>query len=170
MSATEQALRKTLHTLYSDHHGWLQGWLRGKLGCAHQAADLAQDTFVQVLSARHTAETPVEIREPRAYLTTIAKRVLFNFWRRRDLEQAYLEALTALPEANMPSAEEQALVLEALDLMDRMLGRLTPRVRQVFLLNQLHELNYREISAKLGMPVITVRRYMKQAILACCQT
>lgn len=164
MAATEEPLRRDIHVLYCDHHGWLQGWLRGKLGCAHQAADLAQDTFVQVLSARHA----VEIDEPRAYLTTIAKRVLFNFWRRRDLEQAYLEALAALPESSVPSLEEQALVFEALDVMDRALGRLPARVRQVFLLNQLQELTYREIAGRLGMPVITVRRYMKQAIRACC--
>jgi RNA polymerase sigma-70 factor (ECF subfamily) len=34
-------------TLYRDHHSWLHGWLRLKLGDAHRAADLAQDTFVR---------------------------------------------------------------------------------------------------------------------------
>jgi len=34
------------HALYTDHQGWLQAWLRKKLGNAHQAADLAHDTFV----------------------------------------------------------------------------------------------------------------------------
>ena len=29
MSATRQM---QLHTLYSEHNGWLQGWLRKKLG------------------------------------------------------------------------------------------------------------------------------------------
>jgi len=36
--------------LYVAHHGWLQAWLRRRLGDAHQAADLAQDTFVRLLS------------------------------------------------------------------------------------------------------------------------
>jgi RNA polymerase sigma-70 factor (ECF subfamily) len=164
MSATELPLRQTLGTLYNDHHGWLQGWLSRRLGCSQSAADLAQDTFVQLLTA---ARIP-ELDEPRAYLTTIAKRVLFNFWRRRDLEQAYLEALAALPAGSEPSLEDRALVFEALELIDHALGRLPPRVRQVFLLNQLHELTYREIAVRLRMPVITVRRYMKQAICACC--
>ena len=35
--------------LYSDHHGWLVGWLRRRLGNPCDAADLAQDTFVRVL-------------------------------------------------------------------------------------------------------------------------
>lgn len=44
---------------YQDHHGWLCGWLRGKLGCAYSAADLAQDTFVRVLAR----ECVPELRE-----------------------------------------------------------------------------------------------------------
>ncbi len=39
-------------TLYTDHHGWLQGWLRKKLGDVHQAADLAHDTFCAPAGAR----------------------------------------------------------------------------------------------------------------------
>ena len=37
------------------------------------------------------------IIEPRAFLTTVAKRVLFNYYRRQDLERAYLDALAQMP-------------------------------------------------------------------------
>ena len=40
-----------VEVLYNDHHHWLTGWLRRKLGCPDNAADLAQDTFIRVLSA-----------------------------------------------------------------------------------------------------------------------
>ncbi|OPL22089.1 hypothetical protein B5L72_34410 [Pseudomonas aeruginosa] len=43
------AHHRAMHALYSEHHGWLQNWLRGKLGCAADAADLAQDTFSRML-------------------------------------------------------------------------------------------------------------------------
>lgn len=151
--------------LYAHHHGWLQGWLRRKIGCSDHAADLTQDTFVQLLSGSH----PNEFGEPRAYITVIAKRVLFNFWRRRDLENAYLDALAAMPEEVAPSMEDRALVLEALAQIDRALAAIPVKAKQVFLLNQLQELTYAEISAELKMPVITVRRYMKLAICACCE-
>ena len=78
----------TVEVLYNDHHHWLTGWLRRKLGCPESAADLAQDTFVRVLTAR---ETPTLV-EPRAFLTTVAKRVLFTFYPRPALERAYLAA------------------------------------------------------------------------------
>ncbi|WP_439645857.1 sigma factor [Methylobacillus glycogenes] len=43
--------QQALHSLYSNHHGWLYGWLKRKLGDAGDAADLAQDTFVRILTA-----------------------------------------------------------------------------------------------------------------------
>lgn len=152
-----------LTQFYNAHHDWLQGWLRQRLGCRDDAADLTQDTFIQVVVARNVAQ----INEPRAFLATLAKRVLFNFWRRRDLERAYLEELAQFPEAWAPSQEDRALVLEALQQIDAVLGSLKPKVRQVFLLSQLQELTYREISEQLELPVITVRRYMTQAMRAC---
>jgi RNA polymerase sigma-70 factor (ECF subfamily) len=64
-----------VHTLYVAHHDWLHGWLRRKLGNSHQAEDLAHDTFERVVASRQAHA----IQEPRAYLTTLAQRVLYNF-------------------------------------------------------------------------------------------
>ncbi len=94
--------------------------MRRKLGCPESAADLAQDTFIRVLSAR---ETPTLI-EPRAFLTTVAKRVLCNFYRRQDLERAYLDALAQLPEHVAPSEEERAIILQTLVELDQLLDGL----------------------------------------------
>jgi RNA polymerase sigma-70 factor (ECF subfamily) len=44
-------LQRDVAALYTTHHGWLQGWLRKKVGNAFDAADLAQDTFVRLLTA-----------------------------------------------------------------------------------------------------------------------
>lgn len=35
--------QRQLHLLYRDHHGWLQGGLRKRLGDREHAADVAQD-------------------------------------------------------------------------------------------------------------------------------
>jgi RNA polymerase sigma factor (sigma-70 family) len=161
MSSCTQDL--LLKQFYDAHHDWLQGWLRQRLGCRDDAADLTHDTFIQIVAARNVEQ----IAEPRAFLATLAKRVMYNFWRRRDLERAYLEELALLPAAWAPSQEDRALILETLQLIDAVLGSLKPKVRQVFLLSQLHELNYREIGEQLDMPVITVRRYMTEAMRAC---
>ncbi|KAF1010217.1 MAG: putative RNA polymerase sigma factor FecI [Pseudomonas fluorescens] len=152
-----------VETLYHDHHHWLTGWLRRKLGCPHSAADLAQDTFIRVLSAR---DTPTLI-EPRAFLTTIAKRVLFNHYRRQDLERAYLDALAQLPERFVPSEEERAIILQTLTELDQLLDGLPPQVRRAFLLCQLDGLTYPQIGARLGISVATVKRHLHKAAMHC---
>lgn len=153
---------------YASHHLWLQGWLLRKLGCPHHAADLAQDTFVRVLSARRVSDL-AEVAEPRAFLTTLARRVLFSHWRRRELEQAYLRALATWPEATAPSAEDMAFLREALAAIDALLNGLPPKVRQAFLLHRLEDRTHVQIAQTLGVSVATVERYMVRAYLHCCR-
>ncbi|HBO3045207.1 TPA: sigma-70 family RNA polymerase sigma factor [Pseudomonas aeruginosa] len=163
MSSADLAHAAALHTLYSDHHHWLTGWLRRRLGCPQNAADLAQDTFVKVLVSRQAAR----IDEPRAFLTTIARRVLCNHYRRQDVERAYLEAQACLPEREVPSEETRAIVLETLVELDRLLDGLPPLAKETFLLAQLDGLGYAEIAAQLGISLSSVKRYMLKAAQRC---
>ncbi|MGA4632429.1 sigma-70 family RNA polymerase sigma factor [Pseudomonas solani] len=152
-----------LEDLYQDHNGWLNGWLRRRLGCPQSAADLAQDTFVRVLSAR---ELP-PLAEPRAFLTTIAKRVLSNHFRRQDLERAYLDALLQLPEQLAPSEEEKAIILQTLVELDQLLDALPSAVRRAFLLSQVDGLSHAEVARELGISIATVKRHLQKALLRC---
>lgn len=154
----------SLHALYRDHHGWLESWLRRRMGNAWDAADLSQDTFLRVLSS---SQQIAEMREPRAYLLTVGKRLLSNFYTRRSLEQAYLEALAQLPEEDVPSPEQRWLLLETLQALDELLDGLPTLVRRAFLLSQLEGLGYRDIAERLDVSERTVKRYMAQAYEHC---
>jgi len=147
--------------LYHEHHGWLHGWLRKKLGCTHQAADLVQDTFVEALLAPNLDE----IREPRAWLTTVAHGIMVNHLRRKKLEQAYLDAIAIHPEPLTISPEERALIIEALFEIDVLLEGLPAKARQAFLLSQAEGLTYAEIATRLGVSLSMVKKYMMRATL-----
>lgn len=164
MSANDLSLRSAVNDLYCDHHGWLHGWLRKRLGNAFDAADLAQDTFVRVIKAR----SALEIREPRPYLSMIAKGLMIDLFRRRSLEQSYLEALAATPEREQPSLEEQAIVLQTLMEIDRLLQGLGPKIKQSFILSQFDGLTYPQIAERLGVSVRTVNNHMAKAMEHCC--
>ncbi|AVJ28110.1 sigma-70 family RNA polymerase sigma factor [Achromobacter spanius] len=152
----------SITTMYANHHGWLLGWLRKRLGSAADAADLAHDTFLRVLG-----NARADVREPRAFLSTVAGGILANFYRRRDIEQAYLRTLADLPETYAPSPEARAIVLETLVEIDRRLSGLPAPVRQAFLLAQVDGMKQSEIAATLGVSLPTVQRYVARALLQC---
>lgn len=146
---------------FSDHHRWLLQHVQQRLRNHADAQDTAADTFMQLLSAR---VDPDSIEQPRAYLSTIARRLIFDRHRRRKLEQAYLERLAAVPEALAPSPEEQLLLVEALVAIDKAIDGLPMVVKATFLYSQLDGMSYVAIAQKLGLSERTVSRYMKQAL------
>lgn len=151
--------------LYQDHHGWLFNWLCKKLGCPHEAADTAQDTFFRLLSFSALAQ----LREPRAFLTTTASRLMIDAARRRKIEQKYLEAWHYHHGefADAPSAEELAIISESLLLIAQMLEGLPFKCRQAFLMNRLDDMKHSEIAEQLGVSVSSVKKYIATALLHC---
>ncbi|MCO7555514.1 MULTISPECIES: sigma-70 family RNA polymerase sigma factor [Pseudomonadaceae] len=149
---------------FSDHHRWLLQHVQRQLRNRADAEDTAAETFCQLLAAR---VDPDSIEQPRAYLSTIARRLIFDRHRRKRLEQAYLERLMLLPEELVPSPEESHLLLEALHAIDHSLAGLPLTVKKAFLMSQLDGLGYAEIARRLGVSERTVGRYMTQALRQC---
>jgi len=150
--------------LYQEHHGWVRSLLRRKLGNASDAAELAHDVFVRLLA--QPREFPSDAHA-RAWLGSVSRNVCVDFWRRRRVEQAWLETLASRPDACMPSEEHQAMVLEALGQVQAMLEKLPPAVAEAFVLAQLHGLGYRAIAERMGVSERTVTSYMAKAMFQC---
>ncbi|MBK5343362.1 sigma-70 family RNA polymerase sigma factor [Pseudomonas sp. TH49] len=153
-----------LSLLYSDHHGWLQNWLRKKLGCSQRAADLAQDTFIRVL----TLAEPERLQEPRAFLTTTAIRLLIDGERRRKLERVYLAVLAHESEdAAAISPEDFHQIIELLESIARLLEGLAEKPRRAFLLNRLDGWSHAEIAEHLGVSKSMIKQYIAQVMVHC---
>ncbi|MET0335158.1 MAG: sigma-70 family RNA polymerase sigma factor [Rhizobacter sp.] len=157
-------MTQQIHALYSAHHRWLVTWLRGRLGCAHHADDLAQDTFVRVLSKPRAADG---VLEPRAWLRTIAHGLVVDHVRREKLERAYAEAVAHLPEPEQPSPETRLRLLQALARIDAVLDGLNPKARHAFLLSRLEGLSHPQIAERLGVCLSSVEKYMATAVKHC---
>jgi RNA polymerase sigma factor (sigma-70 family) len=158
--------QEQVHALYSSHHRWLHAWLRSRLGCSHSAADVAHDTFVRIMTSR---DALFGMREPRAYLTTTAKRLLVDRARRQAIEDAWLAeaARSGLAAGHAPSPEETLIAIEALVQISTALDGAPTRVRESFLLHDLEELTHAAIARRLGVSDRMVRKYLVQALLHC---
>lgn len=158
------APQSEIRALYVDHHAWLLDWFRKRLRHGDNAADLAHDTFLHILGKPERLQ---ELRQPRAWLSTVAHGLLVDRVRRQRVERAWLEAIAHLPEAQVPSPETQLILLESLARIDALLDSLPPKVRMAFLLSRLEGLSYKEIAQRLCTSLRSVEKYMARAIRHC---
>jgi RNA polymerase sigma factor (sigma-70 family) len=166
VSLSVYASSPSLETLYCDHHGWLQRWLRGRLNNASDAADLAHDTFLRLLGGRSQPHFG-SMAEARAYLRTTAQNLCVNLWRRQEIERAWLDTLANTPANLHPSAERQAMVLQALEEVSGMLQALSPKAARAFTLAVICDMSDDEVGTELGVSGRMVRKYVAQAMLGC---
>lgn len=165
-TASSSTSHHAVESLYSEHYGWLHSWLRKKLACPHNAADMAQDTFFRLLSV--PLVELAGLKTPRAFLTTTATRLIIDEARRRKVERAYMEALALTQdEAYAASPEEYLQTIESLTLIAQMLEGLSAKTRQAFMLSRLENLTYPEIAAQLGVSASMVKQYIAQAMAHC---
>ena len=166
MSAAELALQNEVQALYSDHHGWLHGWLRRKLGCPHRAADVAQNTFLRVLAAR---DALCGVEQPRAWLTTTATRLIVDEERRRRIEQAYLAELAAAAQDwdGCPSPEQTLMALQALEQLSAILEAVSAKARTAFVRHYLDGETLATVAGELDVSTKMVQKYLAQVLMQC---
>ncbi|MFD1383080.1 sigma-70 family RNA polymerase sigma factor [Rhodanobacter aciditrophus] len=151
------------NSFYSEHQTWLYKWIHRRLECHFDASDLTQDTFLRLYERREIQS----IDSPRAYLATIAKGLISHFYRRKSIEQSYLEHLALSPEVFQLDELQRQILIETLTELDASLDRLPAQVKQAFLMSQLEGLTYKVIAEHMQVSEITVKRYMKQAFMQC---
>ena len=167
MSAADSLVSdQDIASIYRDHHGWLRGWLRSRLGCSETAADLAQDTFVRLLVSS-TQKHFNTAAQTRSYLKVAAKNLCINLWRRQEIERVWQETLAASPEEHYPSAERQAMVLQALEEISAMLHALPAKTAKAFLLAVVCQMTDDAVGAELGISGRMVRKHVAKAMLVC---
>jgi RNA polymerase sigma-70 factor (ECF subfamily) len=165
LDASDAASSPAIDALYVDHHAWLQAWLNRRLGNAADAADLAHDAFLRLIDKPRRFENAPKARS--SYLRSMANGLCVDLWRRRGIERAWLDALAAQPEAVTPSAEHQAIVLEALYEIDAMLRSLPPRAARAFVMAVAGGMTHKEVARELGVSTRTVTTYIAQGMLHC---
>ncbi|MCU4336375.1 sigma-70 family RNA polymerase sigma factor [Acinetobacter dispersus] len=152
-----------VNTLYRQHHSWLYQWLKRRLNHSEDAADLAHDTFIRILKRKDQ----LYFDQPRALLTTVAKGILINWYQRKSIEKAYLEALSSRPEYDEISPEQKISAIESLCLINQLLSQMPERQQQVFIWSQLEGLTQQEIANRLNISTRTVMRDLVAVLTQC---
>ncbi len=138
------------------HERFLRGLAFGLLGDEQASEDVVQTTWLAALR-----RPPSELREPRAWLTTVARRLALSASRARS-RSAARERAAARPEA-LPAASDAVEREEALrSVTDAVLGLDEP-YRSTILSRWYEGLEARAIAARDGVPLATVRSRLTRA-------
>ncbi len=151
--------------LYRGHHGWLFGWLRKKLGCPDNAADVAQDTFVKLLGLDNLPA----LQEPRAYLLVAANRLLINQYHRRRVEAETLSSMAVLLDQQAQQGPEQIVAVRQLlgKVLLLLLEELDEKPRTAFLMARVDGYSYAEIAKRLQVSESSVKQYLAKSLAHC---
>lgn len=160
---TKQQISQNIDGLYREHQSWLYGWLCRKMSNQSDAADLAQDTFVKIMYRYND----YYYHEPRALLTTIAKSLMSNHYRRKKIEQAYLNALGTTEWEQSIDLEDHMLLVETLCELCDIIDSMPSRQKQIFILSQLEGLSYPQIADQLDISIATIKRDLTKAMAIC---
>ena len=169
LQAQEADGRLILEQLFRRHHGSIQAYFLRQGVAQDQAQELAQETF---LRAWRGIEGFRSAASPSTWLFTIARNILYNFWRDRRAAKRDAATLTLSDDSEdaMPvpcvdpgvDPEHRALDEERQTLLRGEIDKLPTQMRQCLLLRH-NGLRYREIADVLGVSIETVKSHLHQA-------
>ena len=151
-----------LSLVYQQHHSWLYRVLAKRLNDNFEAADIAHDVFYKLLVK---PKSFASAKETRNYLSHVAKGLYIDKWRRKQVEQAYLQSLALLQAEHSGDLALHHEAIETLYQINNMLCQLPEKVAHTFIYAQVEGLTYKEIAKLLGMSERTVKNYMAQALV-----
>ncbi|MGH8208537.1 MAG: sigma-70 family RNA polymerase sigma factor [Steroidobacteraceae bacterium] len=143
--------------------------MAARLGnAAADLPDLAQEVYLRLLRMpRHES-----VRNPQAYLFTIAHHVLHEYRLRQSAMPEGVELTDVLTEKESYVEEDPATQLDIrrrLEQLDRALREIAPRAYVTFVLHRRYGLSLEEIGAHLGVSRAMVKKYLAKAVIHCRQ-
>ncbi len=145
---------------YGDHGAAVLAFLASRLRRREDAEDLLQETFVRAIRAGDALRDPSKVR---AYLFSIAHRVMLNHHRRRReglfSEQGEVFAEELAERADPKPAHPDALVAERqlAACLAAEVAELPDTLRQAFELGVVGKLPYQDIAVRTGWSLSAVK-------------
>jgi RNA polymerase sigma-70 factor (ECF subfamily) len=161
---TDSPLRDESQKLaaFDQHRGLLLSVAYRMLGSVADAEDMVQETFI-----RWQQSTTEEVQSPRAFLVTIVSRLCINYLQSARVQREQYVGQW-LPEPFVAEFASDPLAIAQQDEFLSMaflllLERLNPVERAVFLLREVFDYGYGEISAILDQSEANCRQILRRA-------
>jgi len=167
-----QGDRRAFEVLLQRHQRALHAFILRFVGGANmaQAEDLAQETFLRVVKHAHEYEHKAKFT---TWLYTLARNLCIDATRRGRYRQA--QSLDAPDEEGggsllertadeQPSLDRRVMGCELKGRLRQAIASLPDDQREVFLMREVADLQFKEIAAVVGVPENTVKSRMRYAL------
>jgi RNA polymerase sigma-70 factor (ECF subfamily) len=163
-----QTRRNFFDAIEKAHGGELRRFLATRLHNPADVADLIQEIYLRVLRLKdHEA-----IRNPQAYLYTIARHVLYQHALRRAAAPDTMDPLyvvNALQATVADDPAEEVDIERRIEALGRLLAEESPRAYAVLIMYRCEGLTLKQIGDRLGVSSVMARKYLVRAIKYCDQ-
>jgi RNA polymerase sigma factor (sigma-70 family) len=144
----------------------LRQFLSVRLRNVHDVPEVAQEVFLRLLRV----ERQDAIRNPEAYLFTVASHVLQQHTLRKSTDRLLVDITDAIDELPMRSAEDPEDKTDTagrMELLSRALAQLSPRVAATLVMHRVGGFTLQEIAVEFGVSRESVKKYHIRAAQHC---
>lgn len=169
MGGKSGARRDFVSSVERQYGGALRRFLAARL--RHASADVA-DIFQEIFLRLLRIKDPQSIRNPQAYLYTVASHVLYQYSLGKSAmpESAdALEQLSQLESQLHPDPAVEVDLQERIADLARALEKLSPRACATLLMYRCEGMTLEEIGQRLGVSRPMARKYLTRALAFCDQ-
>jgi RNA polymerase sigma-70 factor, ECF subfamily len=157
----KQGNEKAFTMLFSLYHARVYNLARKFLSLKEDAEEVLQTVFIAIWENRQQID---EERSFASYILTITKHWVFNTIRKSVYRQGYLDYLVRKGDPLDFVTEDEIQFNDLNTLIQKLISKLPPKRREIFILSRIDGLSYKDIAGQLGITESTVNTQLSKAI------
>ena len=123
-----------------------------------------ENLVAESLARAYQVQDFARVTAGRAYLMTIARNLLIDALRRETIVSLDFVADLDVLRSDDAAVDRQIQARDELRWLQRLVDRLPPQSRKVFLLRRVHDLSLVDIAVQMSLSVSTVEKHLVKAL------
>jgi len=126
-----------------------------------EAQDIVQEVFVSLWQRRKAL---ININSLSSYLHGAIRFKGLGYIRSNSYKHNYISSLQVFFEEGSDTLNEQMEMKELDALIHKEIGKLPPKMREIFILSRVEQLSHKEIAEKLNISDLTVKKQINRSL------
>jgi len=123
-----------------------------------------ENLVAESLTRAYQVQDFARVTAGRSYLMTVARNLLIDALRRETIVSLDFVADLDVLRSDEAGVEREIQARDELRWLQRLVDRLPPQPRKVFLLRRVHDLSLATIAVQMGLSVSTVEKHLVKAL------